>query len=567
MLINETVEQLRPRLKNLFTSGRNVPLPHTTFAASVFLAHAISQACSQTVVHISDTMESLDTAHRDLHAMFPDHENNLMYFPANETLFNKSEGGDPEILGFRLNAMNRLMNMSDLTEPYVITTCIQAMMQKCLLPSELKTKALHLTLGDTIETEAASNKLIDIGYNFAAKVTQKSQACIRGGLLDLWPPSETWPIRIELFGTSIESIRQFDPETQMSVGRINELVIMPAFENSQSSSKRRTSILSFLPENSIILWSDYESISDYADMLEESVSDTNQNDAIVLFKTLTGAISRNKKLFQIKPSNTKTGPSKNMIPAFEAVIHPVKLEPLTDNIKNGHQSTIYMNTEGSLKHFIKNNKTLSKLKVDNLDIRQGILSEGFQCDEMNFSIIAESDLHGHRKLIDHSYHPYPGKRRPSRSIGHRISDFNNLEPGDLVVHNEYGLGQYQGLFEINFNGRLQEVLTIEYANKAKLHVPVSHSNLLTRYVGTSRGSARLHRLHGQRWATIKEEAEESVLDLAASLLETQAARDLLEGHAFKPDTQWQMEFEASFPYHETPDQHKVIADVKCDMES
>jgi len=300
MLINEIAEQLAPRLKTLFKSKRTLDLPHIPFAASVFLAHAVSRARGQTVVHVSDAMETLDAAHRDLHALFPDCENNLMYFPANETLFNKSEGGDQEILGFRLNTMNRLMTVSDNSAPYVITTCIQAMMQKCLLPSDLQKKALRLSVTETIDLEAVTNTLTDIGYKFSIKVSEKSHACIRGGLLDVWPPSEAWPVRIELFGPTIESIRQFDPETQMSVQHLDDLIIMPAFENSTSDNKRKTSILAFLPENSIILWSDYESISDYAGMLEDSVSETNQISSILTFKQLKAAISRNKELFQLR---------------------------------------------------------------------------------------------------------------------------------------------------------------------------------------------------------------------------------------------------------------------------
>jgi transcription-repair coupling factor (superfamily II helicase) len=151
--------------------------------------------------------------------------------------------------------------------------------------------------------------------------------------------------------------------------------------------------------------------------------------------------------------------------------------------------------------------------------------------------------------------------------GVRVADLNDIEPGDLVVHLEHGIGKYMGLHEILFDGRRQEVLTIEYADAAKLHVPVSQTHLLSRYVGVSKHHVQLHRLGGKRWNTEKEAAERAIVDLAATLLDTQAQRSILAGHSFPADTPWQRDLEAAFPYEETADQHRVIAEVKTDMES
>ncbi|MBC8453913.1 transcription-repair coupling factor, partial [PVC group bacterium] len=190
----------------------------------------------------------------------------------------------------------------------------------------------------------------------------------------------------------------------------------------------------------------------------------------------------------------------------------------------------------------------------------------FICEELSVVVAAESDLYGRRKTLSRKYMPTSSSRRVA-PVGTRVTDFTDMEPGDLVVHVEYGIGRYLGQKEILFNNQRQEVLAIEYADNAKLYVPMSQSHLLSRYVGVSRHAVRLHRLSGKRWSKEKSEAQQSILDMAAELLDVQAARDALRGHTFPKDNAWQHEFENSFPFRETPDQYTVIRAVKRDMES
>ncbi|MBR2355712.1 MAG: DEAD/DEAH box helicase, partial [Kiritimatiellae bacterium] len=161
----------------------------------------------------------------------------------------------------------------------------------------------------------------------------------------------------------------------------------------------------------------------------------------------------------------------------------------------------------------------------------------------------------------------PPPRRAAGNAGARLTDFEDLELGEYVVHVDYGVGRFVGSSEITVNGRRSEVFTIEYADGGKLHVPAAHAHLLSRYVGVRGEEVRLHRLDGRRWEKDKREAQRAVTDLAAALLETQAKRDLTPGFAYDVECDGLDAFEAAFPYEETPDQAEAIAAVKRDLAS
>jgi transcription-repair coupling factor (superfamily II helicase) len=186
------------------------------------------------------------------------------------------------------------------------------------------------------------------------------------------------------------------------------------------------------------------------------------------------------------------------------------------------------------------------------------LSRGFLWSDAKLAVITDSEIFGRYKLV-----------RPRRKFHAtaQVSDWTELQEGDFVVHMQQGIGKYLGLQQLDFQGAKQEVLAIEYADEAKLYVPVEQAHLVTKYVGAGKRMPTLHRLGGGLWQKQKFSAERAIMDLASELLQIQAARETLEGHPFAPDTAWQREFEAAFIYDETPDQITSIEEVKHDMES
>ncbi|HOU21526.1 MAG TPA: transcription-repair coupling factor, partial [Kiritimatiellia bacterium] len=180
--------------------------------------------------------------------------------------------------------------------------------------------------------------------------------------------------------------------------------------------------------------------------------------------------------------------------------------------------------------------------------------------------VAEADFYGTRRALPAHRKTAAGSAARD-ATGERLTDWTDLRPGELVVHVDHGIGKYLGLYEIVFDGQLQEALAVEYAENARLYVPTSQTHLLSRYIGVGRIKPPLHALGGKRWLKEKIAAERAASDLAAQMLETQARRAALDGHAFAKDAPWQFDFEQGFPFQETDDQLRAIADVKRDMES
>jgi transcription-repair coupling factor (superfamily II helicase) len=192
-----------------------------------------------------------------------------------------------------------------------------------------------------------------------------------------------------------------------------------------------------------------------------------------------------------------------------------------------------------------------------------LLHGSFVLKEPKYLVITEADIYGYQPKTAHI-------RRGGKAVkasGVRVAEWADIQPGELVVHVDHGIGKYMGLMEMEMAGRRQEMLLIEYAEGARIYLPTAQAHLLTRYTGLGNTSPALHHLKGKRWQNEKISAQTAIEDLAAVLLETQAARALNKGRACGPDTHWQSEFENSFPYMETPDQLTAIKDVKADLES
>ncbi|MFZ4395365.1 MAG: transcription-repair coupling factor, partial [Kiritimatiellia bacterium] len=242
------------------------------------------------------------------------------------------------------------------------------------------------------------------------------------------------------------------------------------------------------------------------------------------------------------------------------VIHAARqrlLADLTRRSTTGETVALCMDTAGSCEQLSHELGPDSPVRV--LHTR---LSGGFVLPAARLTVATQPDLYAVRKQSGRRYLPPATAAR-----GTRVASLAELEPGDLVVHIDHGVGRYTGTTEIEMDGRRTEVLTLEYADGARLHVPAAHSHLLSRYVSVAGSSPLLHRLGGKRWLREKADAERAIRDLAAALLETQARRQLKPGFAFRTDPNWMHAFESAFPYQETIDQEKVIAEVKADMES
>ncbi len=481
-------------------------------------------------------------------------------------LFPQQMEDDAEAAGTRLRVVRTLSARrptldTQRAEPIVLVTSIAALLQPVPDPEAVEEASVHLRVGAHYPFDALVAQLVAGGYERVADVDAPGRLAVRGGLLDVWPPATAAPWRAEFFDTELESLRTFDPATQCSVEKGESVWLPPCSENALATVQ----LSDLLPPHAAVLWLDHDRIRAGTLFPPDGVKEP------PTWKELASRIDAREPWLQLFSGD----PPPARIPALELEIaalpglaelgageahHPELLMQARQRLladferraEAGETVIVCADTAGTCELLAR------ELGPDTrVTIRRASLSGGFSMP--GFTVAAQPDLYAVRKQA---------LRRPSSTAatrGGRVENAADLEPGDLVVHVDHGIGRFIGSTEVEVDGQRSEVFTIEYAESAKLHVPVSHAHLLSRYVGVAGHKAKLHRLGGKRWTREKADAERAVADLAAALLDTQARRQVVEGLAFNPEPQWMHEFEAAFPYQETVDQVKVIADVKRDM--
>ncbi|MCF7849479.1 MAG: DEAD/DEAH box helicase, partial [Kiritimatiellales bacterium] len=425
---------------------------------------------------------------------------------------------DPAVLGEHLQLAEHVSQ----NKPFVIVTCFQALETEVPLAGKIDRSVRTLKTGEEHKLSELTEWMSAAGYEFGIEVYQQGEAALRGGILDCWPPGLPRPVRIEFFGDEIDSIRYFDDQTQCSVEKTDTVKLSPmdfAFAGEETCR-----LGELLPENTLTIGEDE---------IPESTFD--------FFDTGLFAVS-----FDVHPKEAEE--------ARRGFV-----SNLCKKSSRGWKISFYFETGGTLARFKELYSGTEGFQ--SLELHRGVLHDSAIDHQHKILIIAECDFYAYH--INRSAHARTAKRFQRQE---RVSEAADIQPGDYVVHFEHGVGKYLGIIEIDFSGRRQEVLAIEYAKGAKVYLPVTQAHLLTRYKGMGKTTPKPHRLGGKKWKEDKADAAEAIQDFAASLLETQALRQAKKGHRFSKDTPWQAEFESSFPYTETPDQLTAADEIKHEME-
>ena len=470
---------------------------------------------------------------------------------------------DTDAAGARLRVV-RLLRGGDAIKAdgaVAIVTSLHALLQPAPDPAAVEAASVHLRVGEQYDFDDLIERLCAASYERAIDVDAPGRLAVRGGLLDIWPPAAPAPWRAEFFGTELESLRTFDPATQRSVGKGDAAWLPPCSETALTTVQ----LIDLLPPGAAILWLDHDRIRAGTlfppdgvrkppswDQLEAHVASCAPSLQLFCGDPPPPQMPALPLEIAALPGLAELGADGAHHPELLMSARQRLLSDFTSRADNGETVMLFADTPGTCELLTRELGADTRVLV-----RRAALSGGFSLPGL--TVAAQPDLYAARKQ---------SLRRPAASTavrGGRVENAADLEPGDLVTHVDHGIGRFLGSTEVEVDGQRSEVFTIEYAEGAKLHVPVSHANLLSRYVGVARHRAKLHRLGGRRWTREKADAERAVADLAASLLDTQARRQVVAGLAFNAEPPWLHEFEASFPYQETADQEKVIADVKRDM--
>ncbi len=508
---------------------------------------------------------------------------NTWLYPAKDLLFYQADLRSKDLVRERMKVIEKILDGKEMT----VVTSFDAFMDGLPKKEEVEEKRIRITDQDTIDLTTLAEDLVKIGYDREEMIDAPGQFALRGGILDVFSLTADQPVRIELFGDEVDSIRTFDAESQRSLENQSEVVIFPALEN-PGEGEKGVSFLTYFPTGDTLLFLDEpvrliekgEAVEEeYLTALEKrqesgmEESDTPQS----LFSTKEVATLINRfssigfyaldmKCKYLKVRESFSIDARNINPynnSFELLTRDLKklkrsgyrivllsgsrtrARRLAEDLRDYNLSSFYSE---DLKREVKPGEIMTAY---------GHVEEGYEYPLLKFMVIAETDIFGKVK-----------KRRHHKTYeGSRIQDFSELKVGDYVVHESHGLGIYQGIEQIVVDGIAKDYMKISYAKGGNLYIPATQLDLIQKYASADAKKPKLSTLGSPEWKRTKSKVKGAVEEVAKDLVNLYAVRQSKDGYVFGEDTIWQKEFEEMCPFEETADQLMAIQDVKLDMES
>jgi transcription-repair coupling factor (superfamily II helicase) len=483
------------------------------------------------------------------------------------------------------------------------------LLRPSLAPQLLATRVLELRTGDEMTPEILLDALDEGGYAREDPVTAPGQVARRGGILDIFPSDAEEPVRIEFLGDSVASLRRFDPDTQRTTAAVTEietlplsdlfatrslLQALPAILAQRFAGRRELpglldaierglppegtlDLLPLVPGATVPPWThlpqgsvalvEPEAVRQEAEgLVARSTEDRARHadgllpeveEALVTPAALERALAsaRVVELREVEPAGQAPHLAARPVPAYAGDVHRLA----ADLARSQTTTVVFLGNPG------RASRLADVLREEGLAVgegtraltRVGTLSRGFELPEAALTVLADGDVfpeevHLHAR----------GRRRGLRSF---LSDFRDLKVGDLVVHEEHGIGRFLGLETLELGGVVRELMVLGYQGGDKLKVPVEAFDRIQKYASAEGACPQVDRLGSGAWEKTKTRVKKAMRDMAQELLKLYAERKARPGHAFAGESPWQSEFEAAFEYDETPDQAAAIADVAADM--
>jgi len=466
----------------------------------------------------------------------------------------------------------------------IIITYPEALFEKVVLPKTLSSNIISIKANDTINLEGLMELFVMYGFTRTDFVYEPGQFALRGGILDIYSFGNEKPYRVELFGNEVDSIRIFDPETQLSERKLLQVNIIPNVET-QFETKEKVTLLEFLPDNLIIWLKDWDVIKEKIEVQEEDCglflewlkannhlhSDETEDDDTKVLKeiSLEDFVPATTIERQIQQRHIVEFGYKPLLSTFEIEFN-TKAQPsfnrnfdlLIQDLKN-HEANQYR-----IFIFAEQVKQLERLESIFKDLQTEInfipipvsIHEGFIDNDLK--VVCYTD-----HQIFQRYHKYKVKQAFSKNKALTLKTLRDLQPGDFVTHIDHGVGRYSGLQKLEVNGIVQEAVRIIYRDNDVLYVNINSLHKISKFTGKEGTVPKINKLGSDVWNKLKEKTKAKVKEIAFDLIKLYAQRKAQQGFAHTPDNYLQTELEASFIYEDTPDQSKATIDVKKDMES
>jgi transcription-repair coupling factor (superfamily II helicase) len=502
---------------------------------------------------------------------------------------------------YSIRATRMLSLVNTVSEsPAIYSLSIRSFLRYIPSKASLKRHIFSLKKGDIIDPDQLLINLQNMGYEIDYQVSTVYQAAKRGGIMDIFSPPNLHPVRLEFWGDEIMSIRSFSTATQRSVpGELPEVTIIPARELSLDEVDSGSVIIAkvrdkgffegyenfysllckdlsafadyFAPESRLFVFNNFSYVKEEMEALTEQTfvqyrkelkkgskgKIPKVNRLIQDEKSFYGCINQSDKLFVSQSEFIQPEIKENLRapfesqPAFEADLGLLS-QTLQSRSRDGWQSFLLFDNQAQ-------EKRMFQMLTEEIGYQShiGVLHEGFEIADIKLGLWTDHEI----------FNRYKRKRyAPRFAPGETIVDYENLKPGDYVVHVDHGIGVFEGLKIIRLDGRDVECLVLRYANDDRVYVPTFQLSLVTKYVAEEGSAPVLNKLGSAKWQNTKRKAAQQIELVAADLVKLFAERSSRAGLAHSPDTDWQMEMESSFIYEDTPDQTKSTREIKDDME-
>lgn len=505
------------------------------------------------VIIITHDTQQLVEWQEDLKSLLP--EENICSLPVMDMVDFSAAAKSTELMAKRMNILGRLVR----NEPVIVLASAQAACQKGMNKQDFQRISLTVKLGDEIERQNLVEKLAELGYQRIEQVDSPGFYSIRGGIVDIFPINSVEPVRLEFFDDEIDSIRHYDYINQRSTQNITNIEIMPVAMDS-GNKKNMESFLSFAGAGCNIIFDEPMRIREQIRKLVKENPEIKNK--LISWENLQEAGSKNNVIYMSLLLQKVYGgtPDALISVTVKAVTsYNRQLDVLASDIQDWQESEqclIFLMSDDDKVAFLRGFLQERNISSDKIIISKATLLNGFELPRAKLTVVTEKDIFGHQK-----------RRILKVNKDERINHFREIKEGDYVVHVNHGIGKYMGVKTIEINGIHKDYLHIKYGGEDKLFLPVDQVHQLQKYIGSEGDVPELHKMDGSKWHKQVAKAKKAVEDIAEELITLYAKRKKSRGYAFAADDFMQKEFEDSFPYQETDDQIRAIADVKKDMEN
>lgn len=536
-----------------------------------FIIAEFFKTTSKTALVIVPDKEKAAYLYNDLQALLS--EKNLLFYPESHRIPYHLEKTSNSNIQERAEVLSLLSNENFKG---IMVTHPSALAEKITTKNQLTKNTLQIKRKEKLSIDFISDFLSSYNFNHVDFVFEPGQYSIRGGIIDIYSYANEFPFRLELFGDEVESIKTFDPSSQLSNTKHEFVTIIPNI-NSEQLIEARGTVFDFFKENDIVYIEDRkfasDTIAEFFNKAEETYvnlhPEIKQLPPDKLYITPADFKIALEKFSVIEFGNNITK-SENALqfnqspqPSFNK-----NFEMLIGNLKENK-------AKGYKNYFLTDNPK----QADRLfTIFDDLLAKEHRTHD---TLIEYQSLNIHEGFIDHDikaacytdhqiferYHRFrlkETKQRTAQSI--TLKEILSLSPGDFVTHIDHGIGRFGGLHKLTVNNKTQEVVRLVYKDNDILYVSIHSLHRISKYSGKEGNVPRIDKLGSTTWATLKQKTKRNVKELAYDLIKLYAKRKSQPGHAFPKDNYLQHELEASFIYEDTPDQIKVTADVKKDMQ-